>query len=41
LDNIDSVKRMQRAELSNIARAVGARLLVRQVDGVPQLAVAR
>jgi hypothetical protein len=41
LENIDSVKRMQRAELANIARAVGARLLVRQVDGVPQLAIAR
>jgi 8-oxo-dGTP pyrophosphatase MutT (NUDIX family) len=39
LENIDSVKRAQRAELSNIARAVGARLLVRQVDGVPQLAI--
>jgi 8-oxo-dGTP pyrophosphatase MutT (NUDIX family) len=41
LENIDSVKRMQRAELATIARAVGARLLVRQVDGVPQLAIAR
>ena len=38
LDNIESVKRMQR-EIRVFLDTIGARLLVRQVDGVPELAV--
>ena len=37
LSNIDTLKRMQR-DLRESLDAVGARLLVRQVDGVPELA---
>lgn len=40
LDNIESVKRMQR-EIRGFLDMVGARLLIRQVDGVPELAVRR
>lgn len=40
LDNIESVKRMQR-EIRGFLDSIGARLLVRQVDGVPELAVGR
>jgi len=39
LDNLETVKRMQR-EIRGFLDLVGARLLVRQVDGVPELAVA-
>lgn len=38
LDNIETVKRMQR-EIRSFLDAVGARLLIRQVDGVPELVV--
>lgn len=40
LDNIETVKRMQR-EIRGFLDSMGARLLVRQVDGVPELAVGR
>ena len=40
LDNIESVKRMQR-EIRFFLDTVGVRLLIRQVDGVPELAVGR
>ena len=40
LDNIETVKRMQR-EIRGFLDTMGARLLVRQVDGVPELAVGR
>lgn len=40
-DNLDTVKRIQRGELQGLLNSVGARLLVRQVDGVPELAVGR
>lgn len=40
LDNIESVKRMQR-DIRGFLDTIGARLLVRQVDGVPELAVGR
>jgi 8-oxo-dGTP pyrophosphatase MutT (NUDIX family) len=40
LANIDSVKRMQR-DIRAFLDAVGARLLIRQVDGVPELTVGR
>ena len=40
LDNIESVKRMQR-EIRGFLDTIGTRLLVRQVDGVPELAVGR
>ena len=40
MDNIESVKRMQR-EIRSFLDTIGARLLVRQVDGVPELAVGR
>jgi 8-oxo-dGTP pyrophosphatase MutT (NUDIX family) len=40
-DNLDTVKRVQRGELEGFLNSVGARLLVRQVDGVPELAVGR
>ena len=40
LDNIETVKRMQR-EVRGFLDTIGARLLVRQVDGVPELAVGR
>lgn len=38
LDNMDSVKRMQR-DIRDFLDKLGARLLIRQVDGVPELAV--
>lgn len=38
LDNLETVKRMQR-EIRGFLDTIGARLLVRQVDGVPELAV--
>ena len=40
LDNIESVKRMQR-EIREFLDTIGVRLLIRQVDGVPELAVSR
>ncbi|SDZ17644.1 hypothetical protein SAMN04487939_12031 [Lysobacter sp. yr284] len=40
LDNIESVKRMQR-DIRGFLDSIGARLLVRQIDGVPELAVGR
>lgn len=40
LDNIETVKRMQR-DIRGFLDSIGARLLVRQVDGVPELAVGR
>ncbi|WP_225765267.1 NUDIX domain-containing protein [Stenotrophomonas sp. Marseille-Q4652] len=40
LDGIETVKRMQR-EIRGFLDTIGARLLVRQVDGVPELAVGR
>lgn len=40
LDNMETVKRMQR-EIRRFLDTIGARLLVRQVDGVPELAVGR
>ena len=40
LENMETVKRMQR-EIRGFLDSIGARLLVRQVDGVPELAVAR
>jgi hypothetical protein len=40
LDNIESVKRMQR-DIRGFLDTLGVRLLVRQVDGVPELAVGR
>ncbi|WP_394695675.1 hypothetical protein [Pseudoxanthomonas japonensis] len=40
LDSIETVKRMQR-EIRGFLDSIGARLLVRQVDGVPELAVDR
>lgn len=40
LDNMDTVKRMQR-DIRPFLDGIGARLLVRQVDGVPELAVAQ
>lgn len=40
LDNIETVKRMQR-EIRGFLDTIGTRLLVRQVDGVPELAVGR
>ena len=40
LDNMETVKRMQR-EIRGFLDTIGARLLVRQVDGVPQIAVGR
>lgn len=40
LDNLESVKRMQR-EIRAFLDAIGVRLLVRQVDGVPELAIGR
>ena len=39
LDDMDSVKRMQRAELREFLAKAGVRLLIRQVDGVPELYV--
>lgn len=38
LDNMETVKRMQR-EIRGFLDSIGVRLLVRQVDGVPELAV--
>jgi 8-oxo-dGTP pyrophosphatase MutT (NUDIX family) len=38
LDNIETVKRMQR-DIRGHLDTIGARLLIRQVDGVPELAV--
>jgi len=38
--NMDSVKRMQR-DIRSTLQAVGARLLIRQVDGVPELVIRR
>lgn len=35
---MDTVKRMQR-DLRELLDEIGARLLIRQVDGVPELAV--
>lgn len=40
LDNIESVKRMQR-DIRPTLKAVGAKLLIRQVDGVPELVIGR
>lgn len=40
LDNMETVKRMQR-EIRGFLDSIGARLLIRQVDGVPELAVGR
>ena len=40
LDNMETVKRMQR-DVRGFLDMLGARLLVRQVDGVPELAVGR
>jgi 8-oxo-dGTP pyrophosphatase MutT (NUDIX family) len=40
LDNMDTVKRMQR-DIRPFLEGIGARLLLRQVDGVPELAVAQ
>ena len=37
LENLDTVKRVQRTELREFLSAVGARLLIRQVDGVLEL----
>ena len=37
LDSLDTVKRVQRTELRPFLNEVGARLLIRQVDGVPEL----
>jgi hypothetical protein len=38
LDNIETMKRMQR-DIRSYLDAIGIRLLVRQVDGVPELAI--
>lgn len=38
LDNMDTVKRMQR-DIRSYLESIGVRLLVRQVDGIPELAV--
>lgn len=38
LGNLDTIKRVQRIQLRAFLDAVGARLLVREVDGVPELA---
>jgi len=38
-DNLDTIKRLQRGEFETFLNSVGARLLIRQVDGVPELAV--
>lgn len=38
-DNLDTIKRMQRTDLKALLSGVGLRLLVRQVEGVPELAV--
>lgn len=40
LENMETVKRMQR-EIRGFLDLIGARLLVRQVDGVPELAVGK
>jgi 8-oxo-dGTP pyrophosphatase MutT (NUDIX family) len=40
LENMETVKRMQR-DIRGFLDSIGARLLVRQVDGVPELAVGR
>lgn len=40
LDNMETVKRMQR-EIRGFLDSIGARLLIRQVDGVPELGVGR
>lgn len=40
LESIETVKRMQR-EIRGFLDSIGARLLIRQVDGVPELAVGR
>jgi len=39
LENFETIKRVQRTELKTLLASVGLRLLVRQVEGVPELTI--
>jgi 8-oxo-dGTP pyrophosphatase MutT (NUDIX family) len=41
LENLETIKRVQRIELKSLLASVGLRLLIRQVEGVPELTVRR